>query len=154
MIHPASRTSQPGRTMPEITTPNAPDQPTPDEPRSKETMLVIALLIVIAVTLGGLWLMERGRSNRAIAHAHMLRQAMQDTQDKLNKAGALIASQAAATQIIRDELDRRPASLDGREVTVYSLPARNGRAIGFAPGEVILIAEPRQPDLPSTRPAE
>lgn len=137
-----------------MTAPNAPDQPVTNEPRSKDTMLVIALLVVIAVTLGGLWLMERGRSNRAIAHAHMLRQAMQDTQDKLNKAGALIASQAAATQIIRDELDHRPATLDGREVTVYSLPAPNGQAIGFAPGDVILIAEPSQPDLPSTRPAQ
>jgi hypothetical protein len=134
--------------------PTPPSQPAPPETRSKDAMLIIALLVVIAVTLGGLWLMERGRTNRAIAQAHMLGQAMQDTQTKLSKAGAIIASQAAATQVIRSELASCPATLDGQAVTLYTLPARNGRAIGFDPGDVILVAQPAEAELPTSQPSQ
>jgi LPXTG-motif cell wall-anchored protein len=108
--------------------------------------IVGVLLVMIIALLSGLWLRERTRAGRAEADLRRLVQAHRDlvgrNENLRAMAQGLLGKEALRLSIDRAGLQTRPVRLDGREVTALSLPADLAEAVGFAPGDVIVVEMP------------
>jgi hypothetical protein len=105
------------------------------------------LLVCIIALLSILWVRERSARTAAERDrdaAEGARDAAVRKYDGLAQAvGAVMdgALKAQARTIRRDELPTREAKFEGRPRSVLELDPAAGRRMGFAPGDLILVAE-------------
>jgi len=99
-----------------------------------------AVLLLIIALLAVLWVRERS----ARISAQIGRASIQQRQESIEAVlQNLISGQGerSATTLRRDELPTRTCRLDGNEREMFVLDARQGRRLGFAGGDLILIEQ-------------
>jgi len=118
---------------------------------ARTSLILGGLMMLIAISLAGLWIIERGRSSRAEHNEAQLRMQlapMLQQQKKMQMVGQMLAEQGGLTPIARDQLPTRPVEYDGQKRAVLLLSASLGGQIGFQPGDIIEVSQP-----PATQPA-
>ena len=116
--------------------------------------MVVGLLILIVLTMAGLWIIERGQKNRLQAKFNESQKQMQKRlrgqEYKTQRLGTMLASQAMASRVQRGELATQEVDWNGKKRTVLLLGGEVGQGFGFQPGDVILVTAP--PKTPQTTP--
>jgi hypothetical protein len=120
-------------------------------------ILIAGLMVVIMLTLAGLWAMEWGRrkraendlanfaeQNRKLQQLAGLPQGGMDMQQLLNNI------QPESSVVIPDRADLEKVLLKVPETEALVLDCRTAEMLGFAPGDVIWV----RPQKPETSPAE
>jgi hypothetical protein len=116
----------------------------------KYVAVLIALLILIVAMLAQLWLIERNR--RVTAEGRLAELYL--------KEGLLVAAKSLETgeqvpagtlqPVRRQELPSQSVTWNGQAKFALLLSAATGKAMGFAPGDIIVVA-PEIPPLTTTR---
>lgn len=104
----------------------------------KYLAIVAVLLAVIIVVLAQLWMIERHR--RVAAEDRLTEMYLKE---QLRAAGEVEGSQAGAAPlrpVRREDLPAQAIQWNGQPRVALVLGAATGRAMGFAPGDVILVA--------------
>lgn len=107
-------------------------------------MLVGGLLVAIIALLAVLWQKERMR--RAEAEMQLQTLAHQSSQQMNLLAQSVFQGQggpgSAPPAVHREDLPAEMLPFKGKVRTVLTLGASAGERLGFAPGDVIVVAEP------------
>jgi len=120
-------------------------------------LLIMGLLIVIIITLAGLWSMEWGRRKRA--EDDLVKYMEQNR--KLQQLGGLLPAgtdiqnllstvQPESRAALPDRSSLEKVDWDGSKKQVLVLDPRTAEILGFAPGDVIWV----RPASPESSPAE
>jgi hypothetical protein len=115
--------------------------PRPDTPAPQDKgylLVVMALLVVIVVTLAALWMLERRGRRSALAQLDTATQQI-SRRENLLKQLVLERVAADAARVNRSQLPRQDIQWNGRAVKAYALTADAGKAMGFEPGDVVLV---------------
>jgi hypothetical protein len=99
------------------------------------------LLLVILVTLAGLWIIERGNRTRAERDLVNLHRQLDGEKGKTQRLSEMLVHQALAQPVVRKDLATTKMKWDGRERTVLLLSAKAGRKLGFQPDDVVWVTE-------------
>jgi cbb3-type cytochrome oxidase subunit 3 len=118
----------------------------PAQPEARFFLITAALLLLIIALLAVLWLRAHNRALAAETQALQLR----DQTDAQALLSRLMRDKPVYMTVPREALATRPVELDGRQVLALRLPTELAEALGFRPGEVILV-EPAP--TPATAPA-
>ena len=117
-------------------------------------LLAGGLLVVILITLAGLWIMERGRRVRTESSMTTMLQQLEQQQKKLMAMGQMLVQEVSTPVVNRRGLPTTKVQWNAREKTVLLLSAEIGGKIGFESGDVIQITPPVGAKEPTTRPEE
>lgn len=104
----------------------------------KYLAVVAVLLVVIIVVLAQLWMIERQR--RVAAEDRLTELYLKE---QLRAAGELEGSQAGPAPlrpVRRGDLPAQAVKWNGQDRVALVLGAATGRAMGFAPGDIIVVA--------------
>ncbi|MCD4825544.1 MAG: hypothetical protein K8S55_13185 [Phycisphaerae bacterium] len=104
--------------------------------------MVVGLLIVIVLTMAGLWIVERGQKSRLQADFNESQKHLQGQEHKMQRLGTMLAGQAMTSRVHRGELATQEVDWNGKKKTVLLLGGEVGRELGFQPGDVILVTAP------------
>ncbi len=108
-------------------------------PDSRFQLLTGGLLVVIVITLAGLWMMERARRVRTENTTAEMREQLAEQQKKLQTIGQMLIRQVNAPITNRSELGTVKVQWNGEKKTVLLLGEGIGKRLGFESGDVILI---------------
>ena len=123
---------------PSLSPPNDQAKGRPQEPNVRFFMIVGVLLLIIIALLAGLWLRERVRATAAERDLRRLRARNEYLEAMIKQ---LVLDQTLPLRIDRAGLDAEEVRVNSREVTALRLPAAVAEAIGFRPGDVILVEQ-------------
>ncbi|HDY65632.1 MAG TPA: hypothetical protein ENH84_05320, partial [Phycisphaerae bacterium] len=84
-------------------------------------LLAGGLLVVILITLAGLWIMERGRRVRIESTMATMRQQLAEQQKKVTAVSQMLIREASTPTVNRRELPTTKVQWNGREKTVLLL---------------------------------
>ena len=116
------------------------DPPTGSE--SRYFAIVGALLVVIIVMLGALWLRERRAVSALGAELEATRERATAGAGLQAALSRLTARQATTRPLAREDLPAETVTWDGRRRTVLRVSASAGRRLGLEPGDAIVVSEP------------
>jgi len=109
-------------------------------------MVVGGLLVLIIAMLAVLWMRERSR--RVTAEKDLMElvernQKMAGLFSQMMAGGpkGLMGHEEPVRAVSREDLPRKTIALDGKSVQALSVSAAAGERFGFAPGDVVLVAE-------------
>ena len=115
-------------------------------------LLAGGLLVVILITLAGLWIMERGRRVRIESTMATMRQQLAEQQKKVTAVSQMLIREASTPTVNRRELPTTKVQWNGREKTVLLLGVEIGGRLGFESGDVVQITPPVTAKEPTTQP--
>ncbi len=102
-----------------------------------------AMMVLIVALLAGLSIKYHRRAVRAETELSQLKPAVSRQEGNL----LLLKQMFQEAVVIRDDMATETVKLNGREVVALKLPANKGAAMGFLPGDVIIVSRP-----PASRP--
>ena len=108
-------------------------------PDSRFQLLICGLLVVIVITLAGLWMMERARRARTESTMAGMREQLAEQQKKMQTIGQMLVRQVNAPITNRSEMGTIKVQWNGEKKTVLLLGEGIGKRLGFESGDVILI---------------
>ncbi len=123
-------------------------------PNSRFQLLAGGLLVVIVISLAGLWMMERARSFRTENTTAEMREQLTEQQKKLQTIGQMLIRQVNAPVTNRSEMGTIKVQWNGEKKTVLLLGEGVGKRLGFESGDVILITPGPPAMSPTTRGGE
>ena len=123
-------------------------------PDSRFQLLTGGLLVVIVITLAGLWMMERARRARTESTMAGMRGQLAEQQKKMQTIGQMLVRQMNAPITNRSELGTIKVQWNGEKKTVLLLGEGVGKRLGFESGDVILITPGPPAMSPTTRGGE
>lgn len=110
-------------------------------------VVIMVLVAVIVVTLGALWMVERRGRMRTMGELH----AVETREKQLEGALRQLVLDHMAGTVDREELATQTVQWDGKPREVRLLSAKKGAALGFKPGDAILVSQ-SQPASQATEP--
>ena len=123
-------------------------------PDSRFQLLTGGLLVVIVITLAGLWMMERARRTRTENTTAGMREQLAEQQKKVQAIGQMLVRQVNEPITNRSELATIEVQWNGEKKTVLLLGKSVGKRLGFESGDVILITPGPPAMSPTTRGGE
>jgi len=109
----------------------------------KYAVIVAALLVLIIAVLGQLWLIERNR--RVDAEGRLAEMYLKERLQEAANALAVTEGGERVLPVHRDELPAQTVQWNGQDKAVLILGEPAGKAMGFAPGDVIMVAQEAEP---------
>jgi hypothetical protein len=112
----------------------------PQSPDSESSMsgMIFGLLIIIIVTLAGLWVLERGKTHRARRELVQVRERFEQQNSQVREVLGL----NPAAPLNRNTLPRREVQYQGQPREVLLLGAIEAHRLGLEPGDVVEVVEP------------
>lgn len=100
---------------------------------------IIGLLAVMLVSVAGLWLVEKGRTNRAYGQIRKQNEYIARQQGQMHQLGGMLA-QTNIKKIDPASLPTEKHKFDGKDVNVIMLDEFSAQTHGLKAGDVILVA--------------
>ncbi len=128
-------------TSPEIPAADSP----PEGPTDRESSMsgvILGLLMIIIVTLAGLWVLQIGKTQRARRELMRVQQRF----DQQNEEVRSVLGLDPAAPLNRHRLPRREVQYQGQPREVLLLDAAEAHRLGLMPGDVVeVVASPPEP---------